>query len=194
MTTNASLDTLDAALIRPGRVDMFITYTRATRLQATKLFQTFYSPSPLVNLSGTDDGKHDSTSTSVHADGLSASHPFELPPHITPSDIRSMAKEWAENVGDQEFSVAELQGQLLQYKRDPEEAVRKMEGWVREKRAEKAAKDNKEMESESAVQEDDGKVPDDGGAEETRKGRRTGRMSLNGKEEKVEGSEAGTPA
>ena len=43
MTTNFP-EKLDEALIRPGRIDMQIAFTKATRLQMTELFTRMYSP------------------------------------------------------------------------------------------------------------------------------------------------------
>lgn len=103
LTTNDP-SSLDAALTRPGRVDISIELRKASRQQAEDLFTTFYKPY--------DDEELD----------------FDV------KNLGEWAKTWSKCVGHEEFSIASLQGMLLNYRINPFEAVAAMPEWVREKR------------------------------------------------------------
>ena len=95
---------LDSALIRPGRVDAYIEFTRATRQQAEELFNTFFKPRD------------------------------EEQPDYDPDKVSSWAKAFAVCVDDCEFSPASLQAFLLEYRLDPAGAAAAMPDWVHKER------------------------------------------------------------
>lgn len=162
MSTNVELSELDAALTRPGRVDMFINYKRATREQAEELFNIFYRPaqaeeSDLEEL--VEDGVDSPTGprspqikeasvldekSSPTASKRASHHPFELPSHVTQSKIAEWAKLWSAQIEDEQFTIAELQGMLLSYKKDPEAAMQDMPNWITKELARRAAEAEKE--------------------------------------------------
>ena len=154
LTTNAIQD-LDAALIRPGRVDLFIYYKKASSAQAEQLFNIFYSPS-------TRDSEETGSASSKSPGEAEASvlpekpaQPFELAPHISKLNIVAWAKEWSAHVPDEFFTIAELQGMLLGYKRNPEAAVSAMPAWVQKETLakEQAAKEKKEKKEKETAKE-----------------------------------------
>lgn len=134
MTTN-SLSSLDPALIRPGRVDLFIEYRKATSQQAEELFRIFYTPSQSAFTSP------DILETSGEKRENAA--PFDLPSHITQLDIERWARSWSAPIQDGTFTIAELQGMLLSWKKDPEGAVEEIPAWItRELQSKQQQQDN----------------------------------------------------
>jgi chaperone BCS1 len=156
MTTNFA-DKLDDALIRPGRIDMRIDFTLATRYQIRELFTRMYSP----------DRQHSAATQSVPMDpdrgpavgnlhrrkpskpeaGQADSH---TPPHTPrsstpagdgntavpnkmkvedPARIASIASQFAERIPENVFSPAEIQGFLLTRKKEPLRALDEVETW-----------------------------------------------------------------
>ena len=165
LTTNALQD-LDAALVRPGRVDLFVHYKRATTAQAEELFSSFYTVTPSGGEELLDDDMNTEKKPSAGAAKSSVSaaskqhhlglervplHPFELPGHITERDIALWAKEWSGCVENEVFTIAELQGMLLCYKKEPELAVQAMPGWVAK---ELASREQAELEKRQKVEKE----------------------------------------
>ena len=176
LTTNALQD-LDAALIRPGRVDLFIEYKKARPSHAEELFNIFYSPSTrLYTEAGSTSTKspEDPETTSVLPE--KTPQPFELPAHISQLDIVAWAKEWSAQVPDEVFTIAELQGMLLAYKKEPEAAVAAMSAWVKKEvlAKEQAAKEKEEKEKEEKASKAKEKEDEDSKADEksARKGKK----------------------
>lgn len=159
MTTNRISD-LDAALTRPGRIDLSIEYRRASRSQAEQLFKIFYSAGqpelqeadPLLEPSLADAVDSTTQSGSISPSAIlekANEHPFKLADNITPEMIAAWAKSWSEYVDDEKYSIAELQGMLLGYKREPESAVKDMPQWIEKKAL--AAKKAQELQQKAAV-------------------------------------------
>lgn len=107
---------MDSALLRPGRVDRKVQYRLTSKSQAAALFHRFF-PATHATL---QDGES-TTGGKV-------------------ARLSTLAKEFAENVPDHEFSTAELQGFLLSCKREPEQAARGVKLWVDQEREERRHK------------------------------------------------------
>lgn len=107
MTTNAPQQ-LDRALIRPGRVDVHIKFELPSREELRDLFLSMYSE--------------------VHQN-----------PQFSPDEqkteaarLTELAVRFAECLPEKQFSIADIQGFLLQHKRRPEDACSQVESWVEE--------------------------------------------------------------
>jgi chaperone BCS1 len=95
---------LDKALIRPGRVDRTFHFGLATKDQIKKLFLQMYND---------DEGKPEST---VHND-LTKDY-----------DLVELAKKFTDELQENAFSPADVQGYLL-IKKDPRDAVKDVGKW-----------------------------------------------------------------
>ncbi|EAW14239.1 BCS1 and AAA domain-containing protein [Aspergillus clavatus NRRL 1] len=132
MTTNHA-EKLDPALLRPGRVDMSIEFGYADREAMRDLFTAIYSV--LEGDLRTAKGRvarpaprqvKEKEDSSVMADQKR-------------KRITDLADEFASRIPEGEFTAAEIQGHLLNYKNEPEAAIKTVEQWVasiREKRKE----------------------------------------------------------
>ena len=102
-TTNA-LHSLDPTLIRPGRIDLFLEFRRATRLVAERLFHSFYQPS------GAGVGGDSAGAVKEGNHAFSALEKEEDEGAVA-SDLARQTQAWASFIDDEEFSLAELQGE-----------------------------------------------------------------------------------
>ncbi|KAG0644415.1 P-loop containing nucleoside triphosphate hydrolase protein [Tuber brumale] len=113
MTTNHR-ERLDPALIRPGRVDLQISFKCASRDVIESLF---------LNLYDVDVGEREA---------------LRMPEGFPSVDrILELAGEFGRVLPEGVFTPAEIQGLLLMHKKDPVAAVGAAGEWAREKRAEK---------------------------------------------------------
>ncbi|KAF9130152.1 hypothetical protein BGW39_003389 [Mortierella sp. 14UC] len=161
MTTN-HLERLDEALIRPGRVDVRAKFGKATRSQAEELFIKFFpqpvntdplststasTAPPTGGRRASADYKDDiSSSPIISGDStpLLSEKPGSSPSLSTSSpvpssssskskqEIEHMAAQFAKVIPDQKFSIAQLQGFLMGYKKTPELAVKHVSEFVRQ--------------------------------------------------------------
>lgn len=99
---------LDAAIIRPGRVDAIIELDYATKQQAEDLFNSFYKP-----------------------------REEEQPPYDI-TKVASYAKTFSSGITEGEFSPASLQSFLLEHRVDPPGALVALPEWVSKQREDKA--------------------------------------------------------
>lgn len=150
MTTNFP-EKLDEALIRPGRVDMKVRFTNATRSQICELFTRMYSAdtptslapdqmnlSPISKVNG--NANHTKLQSSLlqpksNKDG-SVMTPPESPEQastpttpFSPLSIEGIATRFAERMPEDKFTPAEVQGFLLTRKKEPMKALEEAEAW-----------------------------------------------------------------
>ena len=133
MTTNHP-EKLDAALIRPGRVDMKIEFGLATRHQMEEIFFRMYWSDD-----ETRDGSRSSTPTLERmSTGEMDSRDVEAPVMVmgvhglNKDEVRSMAKEFAGLVPEGKVSPAEVQNFLIARKKSPQKALEEVNGWQEE--------------------------------------------------------------
>ncbi|OAF98560.1 P-loop containing nucleoside triphosphate hydrolase protein [Paraphaeosphaeria sporulosa] len=113
MTTNTP-GQLDAALIRPGRVDLQVAFTFATQDQIHEIFKRMYSQTPEEQTSG---GR------------LSNSKPRPVSKIPDSKTLEGMARKFAQQFPADTFSPAEIQGYLLMRKKNPQKALNDLEKW-----------------------------------------------------------------
>lgn len=147
MTTNKP-ETLDDALIRPGRVDLQVAFTNATTEQSRELFERMYEADSRHQgkvADGTDeknvDGYTRLPSETPDSNGVSASEVLDDHRHdLDFKELQAIARKFAEIIPDGYFSPAELQGFLLKRKKDPRKAVEEAGPWVEAMIKQKASK------------------------------------------------------
>ncbi|KAJ3743704.1 P-loop containing nucleoside triphosphate hydrolase protein [Lentinula detonsa] len=160
-TTN-HIERLDPALSRPGRMDVWVNFTHATKWQAEGIFKCFFPSQPTNPVASSSSASSSSTSVSTVTDSSQQNLPgprrksAHSIPLLTEEEICALAKAFAEAIPEDELSVAALQGYLLKNKTRPRECVEEVAEWVvqerqtREKlqkeKAEKEAKEKKEAE------------------------------------------------
>ncbi|KAK3843077.1 MAG: BCS1 N terminal-domain-containing protein [Linnemannia gamsii] len=160
MTTN-HLERLDEALIRPGRVDVRAKFGKATQSQAEELFIKFFpqpvntdplsmsttATTPLGRRASVDYKGDISSSLTISGDStpllsekqpgspsLSTSSPVPSSSSSpkTKEQIEQMAAQFSNVIPDKKFSIAQLQGFLMGYKKTPELAVKHANEFVRQ--------------------------------------------------------------
>ncbi|KAI9841137.1 MAG: hypothetical protein M1837_000981 [Sclerophora amabilis] len=163
MTTNFP-EQLDEALIRPGRIDMQVRFSLATKMQAKELFVRMYSSSGGGAAKVDDGGSSGQDSFEEKAalnrgrrqngntnDNNILNGHTEKPPtrRLTSSrsllsiplhELRQIGDEFAALIPSAKLSPAEIQGFLLMRKRDPRKALADAPKWRDALIAAKAAK------------------------------------------------------
>ncbi|EKG19064.1 ATPase AAA+ type core [Macrophomina phaseolina MS6] len=138
MTTNHP-EKLDDALIRPGRVDMQVEFSLATRDQMRDIFVRMYSPdedahSPHSSRKQMPNGRAKLVSNGApKANGnemVAPKLPFSTAvPALSRDELRHLADEFAAQIPEGKLSPAEIQNFLLTRKKDPERALKEVEEW-----------------------------------------------------------------
>ncbi|KAK0215841.1 P-loop containing nucleoside triphosphate hydrolase protein [Armillaria nabsnona] len=161
-TTN-HIERLDPALSRPGRMDVWVNFTHATKWQAEGIFKCFFpfkpssSTPPVVAATASD-----SSQKNLPGSKRKSTHQIPL---LSEDEISELAKKFAESIPEDEMSVAALQGYLLKNKTRPRECVEEVAEWViqeretREKlkkeKAEREAKEKKEAEEKAQKEKEE---------------------------------------
>jgi chaperone BCS1 len=122
MTTNYP-KTLDAALIRPGRVDLQIGFTLATQDQIREIYINMYKAKQNMK-----NQKEDDHPTACECDLPRYSH-MERKDFVQPTEVENMAIQFACSIPSGVFSQAEIQGLLLKWRTDPEGALKDVGTW-----------------------------------------------------------------
>lgn len=162
-TTN-HLERLDPALSRPGRLDVWIEFRNASKWQSECLFRNFFpsaDPNEVVipleevraveaSVGATTPPHSPTTQLEVPNDTRFTPPPLELEYQtpLSPQRLAELAKEFAEAIPADEFSVAALQGWLLKNKTRPEMAASGAGEWVKSEREmkERLAREREERE------------------------------------------------
>ncbi|KAG7443986.1 P-loop containing nucleoside triphosphate hydrolase protein [Guyanagaster necrorhizus] len=171
-TTN-HIERLDPALSRPGRMDVWVNFTHATKWQAEGIFKCFFpfkpssvnSSTPLVAAAvaaAAASSSSDSSQKNLPGSKRKSTHQIPL---LSEEEISELAKRFAESIPEDEMSVAALQGYLLKNKTRPRECVEEVAEWViqeretREKlkkeKAEREAKEKKEAEEKAQKEKEE---------------------------------------
>ncbi|KAI1768702.1 BCS1 N terminal-domain-containing protein [Hypoxylon sp. FL1150] len=135
MTTNLP-NQLDDALIRPGRIDLQVAFTNATRDQARELFVRMYEGDPRPRRRGKGAEKTDAASKDggdEKAENGSAKAPNVMETDgldIRMSELPDVARQFSLKVPDGELSPAQIQGYLLKRKKHPRKALEEADAWV----------------------------------------------------------------
>lgn len=135
MTTNHP-EKLDAALVRPGRVDRKIGFTLAMKDEVQELFVRMYRVS--------DEDSEDEVPTTIgktavgNGSAARANGDIKHTSHSTEVEgLEDLAEEFAALIPDDTFTPAEIQNHLMRYKNEPREAVRTAGEWKKGVLAEK---------------------------------------------------------
>ncbi|KAI0115521.1 P-loop containing nucleoside triphosphate hydrolase protein [Nemania sp. FL0031] len=150
MTTNVP-ESLDDALIRPGRVDLQVQFTFASKEQARELFIRMYegdkgrskavlSEAPLANGKASEPI---SSSTTSNGHAVLPDTPSNIGPaglDISIEELPEIAAQFGEKIPAGEFSPAEIQGYLLKRKKQPARALEEVDKWVAALLQQKASK------------------------------------------------------
>jgi chaperone BCS1 len=127
-TTN-HIERLDPALSRPGRMDVWVNFTHATKWQAEGIFKCFFPSKPATESStgATSQEKIDVSQQNLPLPKRKAlGHAI---PVLEDSEIAELAKRFADAIPEGELSVAALQGYLLKNKIRPRECVDEVGDW-----------------------------------------------------------------
>ncbi|KAJ7643288.1 P-loop containing nucleoside triphosphate hydrolase protein [Mycena polygramma] len=164
-TTN-HIERLDPALSRPGRMDVWVNFTHATKWQAEGIFKCFFPFKPSTVAVKPEDASAESTDTSQKnlpvPKRKKSTHAI---PILSEAEISELAKRFAAAIPEDELSVAALQGYLLKNKTRPRECVEEVDEWIiqeretREKlkkeKAEREAKEKKEAEEKEKKEKEE---------------------------------------
>ncbi|KAF5374014.1 hypothetical protein D9615_009926 [Tricholomella constricta] len=161
-TTN-HIERLDPALSRPGRMDVWVNFTHATKWQAEGIFKCFFPFKPATAVAVVSAAAKDASQKNLPLPKRKA--PAHALPLLTEDEISELAKRFAEAIPEDELSVASLQGYLLKNKTRPCECVEEVDVWIiqeretREKlkkeKAEREAKEKKEKEEKEAKEKEE---------------------------------------
>ncbi|KAN0124883.1 P-loop containing nucleoside triphosphate hydrolase [Russula decolorans] len=141
-TTN-HIERLDPALSIPGRMDVWVNFTNATKWQAEGIFKCFLlssrpsassssPPSDEASSSSVDDSEKNPPDYRRKA---SSAHAVSI---LEEAEIAQLAKRFADAIPEGELSVASLQGYLLKNKTRPRECVEEVAEWVLQEREARA--------------------------------------------------------
>lgn len=126
MTTNKP-ESLDEALIRPGRVDVQVGFKNATGEQAAELFYRMYevSRNKPMPMSKTGAAAPKAQNGSIHG-----AVDIKGPATDVDDELEETSKEFGNLIPEDLLSPAEIQGFLLKRKKSPKKALEDAKGWI----------------------------------------------------------------
>ncbi|KAH6987899.1 mitochondrial chaperone bcs1 [Ilyonectria sp. MPI-CAGE-AT-0026] len=128
MTTNKP-ESLDEALIRPGRVDVQVGFKNASSVQAAELFHRMYEAKRAKLVSnGSASGPPKTPSQAETENGLALKQTEGL--GVTTEELRKISVEFGKLIPEGMFSPAEIQGFLLKRKKTPQKALDDASEWI----------------------------------------------------------------
>jgi len=125
---------LDLALCRPGRLDVHFEFQLANRDQAEELFKHFYPCKKREEEVGVDGEKLVAPLVDLRSNTKS----LDLA-ELTEEEVAVLAREFGALIPEDEFSMAALQGHLMQFKKRPGDVIHATPDWITEERAAKQA-------------------------------------------------------
>ncbi|KAF2179812.1 BCS1-like ATPase-like protein [Zopfia rhizophila CBS 207.26] len=145
MTTNHP-EKLDAALIRPGRVDLQVQFSLATKDQIRDIFYRMYSTEydkkkdrsvapkssngkATATTPTSDDAKSSSKEKGPDGEFYELLQREPVLDIVEPGKLREMAEEFASQLPEGKLSPAEIQGFLLMRKKEPSRALKEVGKW-----------------------------------------------------------------
>ena len=102
-TTN-HIERLDPALSRPGRMDVWVNFTNATKWQAEGIFQCFF-PSAKASAKGPVDASQRNLPGGVERKKKATTHAVPL---LSEEEIAELAKRFGQAIPEDELSVSRL--------------------------------------------------------------------------------------
>ncbi|KAJ5729609.1 uncharacterized protein N7483_004117 [Penicillium malachiteum] len=160
MTSNHP-EKLDAALLRPGRVDMSIAFGYAGEAAIKELFTSIYFTMDGDSLRKNGSRRHrtelvkHTNGSALTPNGVKKSKSQELLEEAEKehqesldalrSRISALATQFASIIPLKEFTAAEIQGYLLHHKSTPEKAIQGAEKWVQSLREKKKLREEKSV-------------------------------------------------
>lgn len=150
MTSNHP-EKLDAALIRPGRVDMSVAFGYAGEEAIEELFTSIYMTME-GDLPRKSPGGRASNGQATGVNGRKRSSSQQVQDEKRDKEIEGrteslqprisdLAKDFAAVIPKNEFTAAEVQGYLLNHKTTPKVAIEGADAWVQETREKKRARE-----------------------------------------------------
>lgn len=128
MTTNKP-ESLDEALIRPGRVDVQVGFKNASSVQAAELFHRMYEAKRAKLVSnGSASGSPKTPSQAKTENDLTLKQTEGL--DVTTEELRKISLEFGKLIPEGMFSPAEIQGFLLKRKKTPRKALDDASEWI----------------------------------------------------------------
>lgn len=135
MTTN-HIEKLDAALLRPGRVDCTVHFGRADHHVLVGMFKAIYSTIE-AELAASNAEKekvaaaNEKEKTAGSGNGSILRGIFHH--GKSAEEIYALAEVFADAVPSEKYTPAEIQGYLLQHKTDPQGAIDGVQAWMESK-------------------------------------------------------------
>ncbi|KDN43355.1 hypothetical protein RSAG8_06139, partial [Rhizoctonia solani AG-8 WAC10335] len=150
-TTN-HIERLDPALSRPGRMDVWVDFKNASRWQAEEIFKNFFPSKPPT--APEDEPNLDDPEQAKAEAKRRLRDTRALVPRLDVEEIAQLAKRFAEQIPEDELSVASLQGYLLKNKTRPRESVDEVADWIIKERDTKARLKREKEEKEKLEKEE----------------------------------------
>ncbi|KAI0377033.1 BCS1 N terminal-domain-containing protein [Hypomontagnella monticulosa] len=140
MTTN-HIDKLDAALLRPGRVDMTVKFGLANEGMTSAIFRAIFA-----YLDG-DEGPDAAPELPIDPEEREKFEKERAAKRAADdARVNALAEEFASKIPAHEFSPAEIQGYLMKHKRDAQAAVANVGEFIEQTRKDRKEKQLKEAE------------------------------------------------